>query len=102
MLAEWPWPVSSVTAFGLGLVYAVIVLGPNVAFGMAPFWDMPDLNGGATIDIRNALAGYWWFAQESWHWPLLALSNANWPQGANAELFDICPLVAILGKALMT
>ena len=63
---------------------------------------MPSLNSGATLDIRNALAGYWWFAQDSWRWPLLVLVNAYWPEGTNAELFDICPLVAIIGKVLRT
>jgi hypothetical protein len=101
MLAERDWPISVAAAFGLGLAYAVILLGPNVAFGVAQYWNMPHLNGG-TLDIQNALAGYWWFSQDSWRWPLLTLHNANWPAGTNAELFDICPLAAIIGKLLRT
>lgn len=102
MLADRPWPISLAIAFGLGLVYAVILLGPKAAFGTALFWDMPRLTGGGTLDIQNTLAGYWWFSQDSWRWPLLALKNANWPAGTNAELFDICPLAAIIGKILRT
>ena len=35
-------------------------------------------------------------------WPLLAVTAPNWPQGANAERFDIVPVVALLGKIFYT
>ena len=90
-------------ALCLGLGYALLLLGPAGAVGTAPFWALPTgLLGGSLLDIRNALAGYWWFVQDSWRWPLLALGNPDWPHGANAELFDIVPVVAILGKLLRT
>ena len=101
LLAKRPWPVSISIAVGIGVAYALVLLGLLVAFGLAQFWEMPGLDDG-TLDIRNALAGYWWFAHDLWRWPILALRNASWPEGTNAELFDICPLAAIIGKALAT
>jgi len=102
LLAERPARVAIAIALCLGLGYALLLLGPAGAVGTAPFWALPTGLLGGSLDIRNALAGYWWFVQDSWRWPLLALGNPDWPHGANAELFDIVPVVAILGKLLRT
>jgi hypothetical protein len=91
-----------VVAGGLGLVQAVSLLGLAALSGDAPFWHSPAGLIGGTLDIRNALSGYWWFVQEPWRWPLLAVSQPNWPAGTNAELFDIVPIVAVGGKLLHT
>ena len=102
LLAERRAGVAIAIALCLGLGYALVLLGPAGAFGAAPFWALPRGLIGGALDIRNTLAGYWWFVQEGWRWPLFALSNPDWPRGANAELFDIVPVVAILGKLLHT
>jgi hypothetical protein len=85
-------------ALGLGVCYAVLLLGPRGVAGTSPFWALPTGLIGGALDIRNALSGYWWFIQDGWHWPLLALAKPNSPSGANAALFDVIPLVAIVGK----
>ena len=102
LLAERPARVAIAIALCLGLGYALLLLGPAGAFGAAPFWALPTGLIGGAPDIRNTLAGYWWFVMDDWRWPLLALHNPNWPRGANAELFDIVPAVAIIGKLLRT
>lgn len=43
------------------------------------------------------MSGYWWFVLDRWRWPLLVITAPNWPQGANAERFDIVPVVALIG-----
>jgi hypothetical protein len=100
LLAERPAGITIGIALCLGLGYALLLLGPAGAFGTAPFWALPTGLIGGALDIRTSLAGYWWFVLADWRWPLFALDNPNWPRGANAELFDIVPVVAILGKLL--
>jgi hypothetical protein len=92
--------VSAVIAAAIGLAYALMVFGWAGVAGSAPFWSWPAGNFGSTLDIRNSLSGYWWFVQDDWRWPLLSLPRAEWPTGTNAELFDIVPGLAILGKVL--
>jgi hypothetical protein len=72
MLVERPWPISIATAFSLGLIYAVILLGPKTAFGIAPFWDMPNLNAAGFLDIEMHSPVIGDFAQDPRRWPLLA------------------------------
>jgi hypothetical protein len=89
-------------AGSIGALYALYLFGMSGLSGDKPFWRLPaGLNGGA-VDIRNTLSGYWWFVEDRWRWPLLAVTAPNWPQGTNAERFDIVPVVAILGKIWAT
>jgi Family of unknown function (DUF6311) len=86
------------TAGSIGFVYAILLLHKSAISGDTPFWHHPSGLIGNALDIRNTLSGYWWFVLDRWRWPLLAVSAPNWPQGANAERFDIVPVVALLGK----
>ena len=98
LLAERPASVAFGIALGLGLGYALLLFGS----AGAAFWALPTGLSGGAEDIRNTLAGYWWFVQDAWRWPLLAVGQPNWPHGANAELFDVVPIAAIAGKLLRT
>ena len=100
LLAERRAWVTTSIALCLGFGYALHLLGVAGATGTAPFWALPTGLLGGPLDIRNTLAGYWWFVLDDWRWPLLALANPDWPHGANAELFDVVPAVAIFGKLL--
>jgi hypothetical protein len=102
LCVDRPASITTLLALGIGLAYAVILLGPAGASGAAPFWELPIGLLGGTLDIRNAIAGYWWFVQDAWRWPLLAVAKPNWPIGANAELFDFIPIVGLFGKLLFT
>jgi hypothetical protein len=84
----------------IGMAYAIFLLGPTVAFGSSTYWLLPNGNMGGALDMGTALAGYYWFVQDVWRWPLLALPEQNWPEGTNAALFDVVPIVAICGKLL--
>ena len=89
-------------AGSIGAIYAFYLFGISAISGDTPFWRLPTgLNGGA-IDIRNTLSGYWWFVEDRWRWPMLAVTTPNWPEGTNAERFDIVPVVAVLGKIWAT
>ena len=84
----------------IGLAYALVLFGPDMLMGDASFWRLPSGISGGSNDIREALCGYWWFIQDAWRWPLLAMTAPDWPAGANAGLFDVAPAVALTGKAL--
>jgi hypothetical protein len=89
-------------AGSIGFAYAILLLHLSAISGDTPFWLHPNGLIGSALDIRNTLSGYWWFVLDRWRWPLLAVTAPNWPQGANAERFDIVPVVALLGKIFYT
>jgi hypothetical protein len=89
-------------AGSIGFAYAILLLHLSAISGDTPFWHYPKGLIGSALDIRNTLSGYWWFVLDRWRWPLLAVTAPNWPQGANAERFDIVPVVALLGKIFYT
>jgi hypothetical protein len=89
-------------AGSIGFAYTILLLHLSAISGNTPFWHHPSGLIGDALDIRNTLSGYWWFVLDRWRWPLLAVTAPNWPQGANAERFDIVPVVALLGKILYT
>lgn len=87
-------------AWFIGLVYGFALLGWSTAVGTSSFWDWPRGLLGGSLDIRAALSGYAWFVQDAWRWPLLTISQANWPEGSNAGLMDIVPVVGLIGKGV--
>ena len=96
------WPVSGPVAFALalaiGLAYALILLGPAVAFGSSDFWRLPQGAAGGMIDVRTAMSGYYWSALDLWRWPLFHLPHVNDAGGANAVLVDPVPILALIAK----
>ncbi len=67
-------------------------------------WAM--LNGDSIIfdfgDNGVHVSGWWFYAMDTWHFPLLHTSRVDHPEGASIAFTDSIPLAALLFKALMT
>jgi hypothetical protein len=53
-------------------------------------------------DIAQHISGWWYYAKDSWHFPLLHTGRLNHPEGVSIALTDSIPLMAVLFKALLT
>jgi len=86
----------------VGYGYGVFQFGPSVAFGSSDFWLQPWGAMGGHVDMATTISGYNWFVADSWRWPLLKVVKPNWPDGTNAYLFDMVPLVGLAGRVART
>ncbi len=53
-------------------------------------------------DIAQHVSGWWYYAKDSWHFPLLHTGRLNHPEGVSIALTDSIPLMALLFKTLLT
>lgn len=53
-------------------------------------------------DIAQHVSGWWLYAKDSWHFPLLHTQRLNHPEGVSVALTDSIPLMAVLFKALLS
>ena len=53
-------------------------------------------------DIAQHVSGWWYYAKDSWHFPLLHTQRLNHPEGVTIALTDSIPVMALLFKALLT
>ena len=53
-------------------------------------------------DIAQHVSGWWFYAKDSWHFPLLHTGRLNHPEGVTIALTDSIPLMALLFKTLLT
>lgn len=53
-------------------------------------------------DIAQHISGWWYYARDSWHFPLLHTQRLNHPEGVTIALTDSIPLMAMLFKTLLT
>jgi Family of unknown function (DUF6311) len=53
-------------------------------------------------DIAQHISGWWYYARDSWHFPLLYTERLNHPEGVSIALTDSIPLMALLFKTLLT
>jgi Family of unknown function (DUF6311) len=64
------------------------------------------LTGHSTVfdfgDIAQHVSGWWYYAKDSWHFPLLHTGRLNHPEGVTIALTDSIPLMALLFKTLIT
>jgi hypothetical protein len=64
------------------------------------------LAGHSTVfdygDIAQHVSGWWYYARDSWHFPLLHTSRLNHPEGISVALTDSIPLAALPFKLLLT
>jgi hypothetical protein len=82
-----------------GYVAAIVLLGWRFLVGEGPFWTVPQGSvGHAWADMATALAGYRYFQQGRWIWPLLAIPQLGIPDGTNVAFTDGIPILAILGR----
>ena len=52
-------------------------------------------------DIAQHVSGWWFYARDSWHFPLLHTSRLNHPDGVTIALTDSIPLMALPFKAML-
>ncbi len=64
------------------------------------------LAGHSTVfdygDIAQHVSGWWYYAKDSWHFPILNTSRLNHPEGISVALTDSIPLAAWPFKVLLT
>ena len=84
----------------IGAAYAAWLFGAGVLLGDDAYWARPVALSGGALDIRTAVSGYLWLAQDAWRWPLLFTVRPDAPAGINAEQFDLVPVLALAGKLL--
>ena len=56
--------------------------------------------GHGWADMATALAGYRFFQQDLWRWPLLAIPMLGLPDGTNVTFTDGIPILALAGRLI--
>jgi hypothetical protein len=83
-------------------VLAALLAGCFVAY----LFPLSFLAGHSTVfdygDIAQHVSGWWYYARDSWHVPLLHTSRLNHPEGISVALTDSIPLAALPFKLLLT
>jgi Family of unknown function (DUF6311) len=86
-----------------GSYLAALVIGCCFVIYLFP-WTF--LTGNSIVfdngDIAQHVSGWWYYARDSWHFPLLHTERLNHPEGVTIALTDSIPLMALLFKALLT
>ncbi len=87
----------------LGSYLLAIVIGCSFVIYLFP-WAF--LTGNSVVfdsgDIAQHVSGWWYYAKDSWHFPLLHTGRLNHPEGVSIALTDSIPLMALLFKSLLT
>ena len=90
--------VSALTSYVLALLIAC-----GFVFYLFP---LSFLAGHSTVtdygDIAQHVSGWWYYARDSWHFPLLHTSRLDHPDGVSIAFTDSIPLAALLFKSLLT
>jgi len=81
-------------ALALGLLFAAATLSPGYVSGGGAYWRT--LAG----DAAAGQIGWFYFARDAWHFPLLATNTYHTPEGANLMLSDSLPLFGLPAKLL--
>ncbi len=86
-----------------GSYILAIVIGCSFVIYLFP-WAF--LTGNSVVfdsgDIAQHVSGWWYYAKDSWHFPLLHTGRLNHPEGVTIALTDSIPLMALLFKSLLT
>ncbi len=86
-----------------GSYVLAIVIGCSFVIYLFP-WAF--LTGNSVVfdngDIAQHVSGWWYYAKDSWHFPLLHTGRLNHPEGVTIALTDSIPLMALLFKSLLT
>lgn len=86
-----------------GSYLLAIVIGCSFVIYLFP-WAF--LTGNSVVfdngDIAQHVSGWWYYAKDSWHFPLLHTGRLNHPEGITIALTDSIPLMALLFKSLLT
>ena len=75
-----------------GLVFAALTLDPSYVTGRGPYWDAP------VGDIAKGEIGWFYYARDSWRFPIFDIGTYHYPEGGNVLLSDSLPLLALPSK----
>ena len=90
--------LSSLSAYliAIAIAYAFVAYQFPVSF----------LMGNSTVfdhgDIAQHVSGWWYYARDSWHFPLLHTTRLDHPTGVSIAYTDSIPLLALPFKVLIT
>ena len=81
-------------ALACGLAFAALTLTGDYVLGSGPYWQM--LFG----DVAKGEIGWFYYARDTWQFPLFATSAYHTPEGSSMVLSDSLPLFALPAKLL--
>jgi Family of unknown function (DUF6311) len=101
MAALQAWRLPDLSAFTSYLIAIAIACG-FVAYQ----FPLSFLMGNSTVfdygDIAQHVSGWWYYAKDSWHFPLLHTNRLDHPAGVSVAYTDSIPLLALPFKLLIT
>jgi Family of unknown function (DUF6311) len=101
VLVELPAWQLLVLAAVAGVLSAASLFGLSFVSGQDAFWQFPEGTiGGAQNDMAQILVGYLYYVQGPWHLPLFHVAALGTPDGANAIMMDVVPILLIAGKLI--
>lgn len=80
----------------LAATFAIATVPLGFIAGTGDFWNMP------AGDAAAGQIGWFYYARDSWRFPLLDIGNYHLPEGSNALLSDSLPLFALAAKVFYT
>jgi len=84
-----------------GVLWAASMFGLSFVSGQDAFWQFPKGTiGGSQVDMAQILAVYFYYVQSPWQLPLFQVAALGTPDGANAIMMDVVPIVALAGKLI--
>jgi hypothetical protein len=87
---------SQLIAFALACIFIAYMFPLSFLSGNSIIFD-PNYS-----DNGLHMASWWFYAHDSWHFPLLLTERINFPDGQNIAFTDSIPIAALFFKTLMT
>lgn len=82
--------------WAFGIAFAALTLDPAYVVGKGPYWDAP------VGDVAKGEIGWFYYARDSWRFPVFDIATYHYPEGGNVMLSDSLPLLALPAKAIYT
>ena len=81
-------------ALVFGLVFAALTLNAAYVRGTGAYWD------AQLGDVAKGEIGWFYYARDSWRFPVFDNENTHYPEGGSVVLSDSLPLLALPAKAV--
>ncbi|MGH8222267.1 MAG: DUF6311 domain-containing protein [Woeseiaceae bacterium] len=99
VLLEALWaPRSSSVLYGisalLGLATVALLFDFDFLLGTSAYWQ------NIVGDAANHVAGYYYYVQDDWRYPIFFTKNLGYPEGASIIFTDSVPVLSLLVKSL--
>ena len=90
-------PIPGSLAYPVALTLALLFIAQLYPLGFL----LGDAGFLETGDAAQHVSGWWFFASDDWHFPLLHTDRLNHPRGTSIAFTDSIPLAALLFKPLV-